>query len=32
MRLRSLAALLAMTLFALPVAAQEQRGSIEGSL
>src|SRR5947209_6429160 len=30
MRLRSLAALLAIALFALPVAAQEQRGSIEG--
>ena len=30
MRLRSLAALLAITLFAWPVAAQEQRGSIEG--
>jgi hypothetical protein len=30
MRLRTLAALLAMTLLAWPVAAQEQRGSIEG--
>src|SRR6266542_1110607 len=30
MRLRSLAALLAIALFASPVAAQEQRGSIEG--
>ena len=30
MRLRSFAALLAIALFALPVAAQEQRGSIEG--
>jgi TonB dependent receptor/Carboxypeptidase regulatory-like domain len=30
MRLRSLAALLAITLFAWPAAAQEQRGSIEG--
>src|SRR5258708_38942588 len=30
MRLRSFAALLAITLFAWPVAAQEQRGSIEG--
>ncbi len=30
MRVRTLAALLAIALFALPVAAQEQRGSIEG--
>src|SRR5712671_5880918 len=30
MRLRSFAALLAITLFAWPAAAQEQRGSIEG--